>query len=147
VKPKSSLVSSDSFIDLAEQHVNSVINLLLSENIEFSVITKPKYMEMRPHLDSLFKKPDEYIKFDLIGYSFETSNIIDNKFMFRAGFGQGKNITESEVSINLSNIFQITTTENGDKPILMNFSEPLEKRNVDRSKMFLSKNRETLSKT
>jgi len=137
------LFSSDDFVKLAEKHIASILELLISGRKEFSIIVKPKYILMKPDLD-IFQKPEEYVKFDLIGYSFETSEVIKDKFIFRAGFGQDKNIRESEVSMNLKNIFQIVTIKS--KPIFMNFSEPSETKKIDRSKMFMSKNR-NLGKT
>lgn len=95
---------------------------------------------MTPDLN-IFSKPDEYVKFDLIGYSFETSQVTEDRFIFCAGFGTGHNINESEVSMDLSHIFQIVSTGTKVKPIFMNFSEPADKKKIDRSKMFLSKNR------
>jgi hypothetical protein len=81
------------------------------------------------------------MRFDLVEYSFETSIVSSDNLVFRAGFGSGKNVVETEVTIPLHKIFQITL---GTAPILINFSEfsgDIEAEKSDRSQLFKSKNR------
>lgn len=144
------IFSSNELIDLTEEYLEDLIELLISKANEFSIVTKPKSVKLNPDIPNLFKNQNEYVKFDLIGYSFETSMVVENRLVFRAGFGSGADIKESEVSLDLIDIFQIFTDEN--KPLFMNFLEVPENRvksdqsSKDRSKLFLNKNRDLFKK-
>lgn len=136
------VIESSQFEDITVQHLKNIIKMLISDGDEFSIITRQKNIKLEPELN-LFEKNDNFIKFDLIGYSFETSEIIKNDFVFRAGFGQDSNVKESQVSLKLSSIHQIIINQK--TPIFNNFSnapEKAENGEKDRSKLFLSKNKD-----
>jgi hypothetical protein len=141
-----SFKSSEEFLQVTEKSINSLIELLTSKTTEFSIITKPQYITLDPYIPDLFRDDSEYVKFDIVGYSFETSMVVDNRFIFRAGFGDGMDIKESEVSLDILHIFQLFV---GDEVLFMNFSQPPEVRSrtkKDRSNIFLNKNRNLFKK-
>jgi len=145
------ILSSDELIDLTEGYIKNLIELFISKAYEFSIITKPKAVKLEPDIPNLFPNANEYVKFDLIGYSFETSKVVDSRLVFRAGFGSGVNIKESEVSLDLIDIFQISIDEN--RTIFINFAEvpknrvKKEETIKDRSKLFINKNRNLFNKS
>lgn len=148
----SNIVASEEFADLSEKNLDEVLNLLLNSKTAFSIIVKTTGVNMNPEIAGVVNREYSHMRFDIVGYSFDTAISVKNKFIFRAGFGSGNNIKESEVSINLLDIYQIFIGKN---PILINFAEfsgnirknqdkkenDLEQK-IDRAKLFKSKNRE-----
>jgi|GEM_PF-1046000 hypothetical protein len=150
------------FINSTEEHIEKIINILLQNNVYFSIIVKSSGVKMSPEITGAINNQSIYMRFDMIGYSFDTSVISNNILIFRAGFGSGKDIRESEVSMDLLNIIQIFIDKN---PILINFADnyinirkiietenALNEQNIennhkiDRAKLFKSKNRDLFGK-
>ncbi len=145
------IFSSENFADLSKKHIDEVLSLLLNSQTTFSIIVKTAGVNMTPEIIGVINKDYSHMRFDIVGYSFETAISIQNKFIFRAGFGNNNNMKESEVSINLLDIYQIFIGKN---PMLINFSEYIpeepkiinnQDNKIDRAKLFKSKNKELFS--
>jgi hypothetical protein len=129
------------FIKITENGIRETIELLISSGTEFSIIAKPKLISLNQDIGDI-SNGQNLVKLDCKGYSFETSMVVDGELVFRAGFGYGINIKESEVRIKLVHIFQIVVGKSS--LVFMNFlqiPDTLEKK-VNRSKLFLDKNRD-----
>jgi hypothetical protein len=136
VKPDQ-IISSTNFVQNYKTLISSIVTDFINSDYNFAIIIKAKDLTLTPDLE-LFKNPKEYVRFDILNYSFETAEIVENKFSFRAGFGQGANVQESEVSMKLIDIFQIITLDS--QPLFQNFAEEIEE-DLDRKNLFLSKNK------
>jgi hypothetical protein len=136
------IIESQEFTLIMQKNIKDTINLLIKNGQEFSIVAKSKYVVMIPNLPNILKQYPDLIRFDLVKYSFETSLTNDNDLIFRAGFGAGKNAIETEIKIPLYRISQIIINNS---PILINFANP-QTIKKDRSKLFISKNRELFKK-
>ena len=132
------IFSSANFVQNSKNHIESIIKNLISSDFKFAIILKAENITLSPSLD-IFPNKEEFLRFDIVNYSFETAEIIDDKFVFRAGFGSGANVEEAEVSMKLFHIFQILTLDT--KPLFQNFSKPKLDENLERRNLFLSKNK------
>ena len=85
---------SHDFVQANSDYAKTVLNLLIQNNLEFQIIVETSSIIFTPDISERFK--NELIKFDISNYSFETAEVQDKHFVFRAGFGT-VDIIEAEV--------------------------------------------------
>jgi hypothetical protein len=136
-------VESDQFVNASTKHLKDILEILMADAVEFIVIAKTKYVQFNPEIEGLVDT-QEFVRFDLVGYSFETSKIEGETLIFRAGFGNASNMVESEVKVNVERIYQILLGENN--PVAINFSEPSDLVEKDRYKLFMKRNKKLFNK-
>lgn len=143
------LLDNDGFRVLMKMHIYECIELLLQNDIRFSILSNMPYVKFDPALPSeiMANMPMPVVLFTLDGYTYESTKLTQNYITFEAGFGS-ENFA-SFVKIPLGAIVQILV-ENS--PILVNFSIHKENSNDIKTKesmaMFLSnpQNRELFKK-
>jgi len=134
------IIESKEFAIEVRKSIKGIIELLIAKGQPFSIVAKSDYVSLSPHLDYIFDKFPDFMRFDLVEYSFETSTTDESNLIFRAGFGSGNDVVETEVKVPLHRVFQIIL---GTAPIFINFAETkdeLEVKKRDRSQLFKTKN-------
>ncbi len=115
-------LSSEKFCDMMSSHIEELLEYLLSENINFSILTNVADTRFEPEL------PKEIIDtfkpitmFVLAGYTYDSAMIGEDILSFEAGFGADN--YGSLVSVPFLSILQIIVE---DTPLFINLSIPYE---------------------
>lgn len=101
-----SILNKDVFCDLMQKHCYEVLNTLINENTEFSIVVNTKYVSFDPILpEELDISKNPYTLFALGGYTFTSIKLDKNSITFHAGFGPDDFATF--VNVDLKAITQI----------------------------------------
>ncbi len=113
-------LGSEMFTRLMKVHISEVLELLLSESVDFYILANIEgvYFEPEPPKDET-KHFRPIIQFNFANYTLESARVYDNILQFETGFG-AKNIG-SLVSVHIDKILQIGIENT---PILVNHSIP-----------------------
>jgi hypothetical protein len=137
------ILKSKEFALETAKYIKKVIELFIERGENFKVVSESANVLFSPPVPEIAETLGKHVRFDLAGYSFETSRIDDEKLIFRAGFNTSKGTVESEVTIKIIHIVQIMSDKNGEV-VMTNFAKPENFQN--REEMFLSRNRDIFSK-
>jgi len=114
------LLGSSGFHGLMKKHIQEVLELLLQEGTNFSILTNISDVSFDPELpDEISKNFKPITMFFLAGYTFESTQFDNGILSFEAGFGN--NNFGSIVSLPIEAILQIIVEE---IPVLINLSAP-----------------------
>lgn len=117
---------NEEFQEINMNNIYKVIYYLLENNQPFNIVCEYKNIEFKPELPSdITDMFGEHILFSIVGYSFESSVLNSDIFLFEAGFGS-ENIG-TVVNVPLLNIKQILVNE---IPILINMASSSVKKKV-----------------
>ncbi len=133
-------LSDEKFCEIMSEHVQDILEYLLDENINFSILTNIAEVGFQPELPSDITDSFKPITmFVLAGYTFESAVIEDEMLSFEAGFGADN--YGSLVSVPLLGILQIIVEET---PIFINLSIPVNKKKKKEKKKGVKKSMEAL---
>ncbi len=119
-----SMLSDEKFCDIMENNIRDILEYLLFENINFSILTNVSEVDFNPPLPSDIKDTFKSITmFVLAGYTLESAMLNDELLSFEAGFGADN--YGSLVTIPTLAILQIIVE---DTPIFINLSIPVNKK-------------------
>lgn len=94
------------FIELMQEHCLQILQKLIEDKIEFSIICNTQFTEFNPTLPKeLDLSANAYTMFVLAGYTFESIELFKDKITFHAGFGPDDFATF--VTVDLGAISQI----------------------------------------
>ena len=111
-----SMLSDERFCDIMGDHIEDLLEYLLLENMNFSILTNVAEVDFQPELPSDIRESFKPITmFVLAGYTLESASLNDNFLSFEAGFGADN--YGSMVSIPVLSILQIIVE---DTPIFIN---------------------------
>jgi hypothetical protein len=97
----------ENFKDLMEQQIDTIIDYLLKNNEEFSIVANIDGVNFEPKIPkSIYNTFSNFTLFALQGYTYSTIEIKNNHISFEAGFG--KENFGSIVTMPFYAIFQIT---------------------------------------
>ena len=115
------ILQTSEYRALMQRHISETIQYLFGKDQEFALACEVKYLTFSPELPSSIKdKFDDIVLFILSGFTFESSKIEGEYFLFEAGFGSGN--FGSTVSVPLLAIKQIFV---GEDPIVINHANPV----------------------
>ena len=118
------LFQTAQYRELMQSHIEQTIAYLFSKDQEFAIACEIKHVHFTPELPtSIIETFNETVLFIISAYSFETAKIEEGYFYFEAGFGDEN--FGSTVSVPLLAIKQLFV---GDHPIVLNLSNPQEKK-------------------
>jgi hypothetical protein len=101
------IIEDENFKDLMEEQTKNIINYLLDNNEEFSLIANIKGVNFEPKIpQTIHNTFSAFTLFSLQNYTYSTIEIKNNHISFEAGFG--KENFGSIVTIPFYAIFQIT---------------------------------------
>ncbi len=127
--------SEPDFVELMVLHAGDNIGLLLDKGMFFSILVNISEVEFDPPLpDHIMETFKPITLFALAGYTYETTEIIEDTLEFEAGFGSES--IGSVVRVPLYAIIQILVE---DTPIYINLSRKIDKEKL-KSKIERSKN-------
>ncbi|MBZ7953601.1 hypothetical protein H2278_01870 [Campylobacter sp. W0018] len=132
------ILKNENFINLMQENCFRVIQNLIQNNIEFSIVTNTQFIDFNPVLPpELDVKKNPYALFVLGGYTFSSIELEKEYMQFHAGFGP--NDFDSYVKVDLGAITQIQV-ENS--VIFVNFSlyKRKNKQNLQNSKNIFLQN-------
>jgi len=110
--------------ELMQSHIEQTITYLFSKDQEFAIACEVKHIQFNPTLpESIVETFNDTVLFVISAYSFETAKIDAGVFYFEAGFGEEN--FGATVTVPLLSIKQLFV---GDHPIVLNLSEPEEKK-------------------
>ncbi|TKX32171.1 hypothetical protein [Campylobacter estrildidarum] len=128
------ILENGNFIRLMQENCYKVLQNLIQNNIEFSIVTNTQFVDFNPILPpNLDVKKNPYALFVLGGYTFSSIELEKDFIQFHAGFGPDN--FDSYVKVDLGAITQIQV-ENS--VIFVNFS--FYKRKNEKEKLQKSKN-------
>jgi len=114
------LLGSEAFYDLMKKHAKEVLESLLKQGINFSILTNISDVTFDPALPSQISQNFKPITmFFLAGYTFESTQVYNDRISFEAGFGSDN--FGSLVSLPVEAILQIIIEE---IPVFINLSTP-----------------------
>lgn len=114
------LLESDIFVRMMRIHGSEIIDLLLQEGVNFTIMASLDGVYFEPELPpKITKNFKPIITFALSGYTFQSAKVYDKILQFEAGFGQDN--IGSLVSVHLDHILQIIIDGN---PIFINCAIP-----------------------
>ncbi|MGH2327213.1 hypothetical protein ACRCD5_02590 [Campylobacter taeniopygiae] len=132
------ILKNENFINLMQDNCFRVIQNLIQNNIEFSIVANTQFIDFNPVLPpELDVKKNPYALFVLGGYTFSSIELEKEYMQFHAGFGP--NDFDSYVKVDLGAITQIQV-ENS--VIFVNFSlyKRKNKQNLQNSKNIFLQN-------
>ncbi len=133
-------LSDEKFCDIMQEHIQELLEYLLSKGVNFSILVNVSEIDFQPPLPdeirNTFKLTTMFI---LAGYTFESTIIDDGVVSFEAGFGVDN--FGSLVSIPLLAILQIIVEET---PIFINLSIPSSVKKVKKQKKGIKKSMDAL---
>ncbi|MBZ7964621.1 hypothetical protein [Campylobacter sp. 2457A] len=132
------ILKNENFINLMQDNCFRVIQNLIQNNIEFSIVANTQFLDFNPILPpELDVKKNPYALFVLGGYTFSSIELEKEYLQFHAGFGP--NDFDSYVKVDLGAITQIQV-ENS--VIFVNFSlyKRKNKQNLQNSKNIFLQN-------
>ncbi|TXE89326.1 hypothetical protein FPD38_01115 [Campylobacter volucris] len=125
------ILNDKNFIDLMEKSIYECLQILITQDIEFSILVNTKFVTLEPalpqDLDVVSKNP--YCVFALGGYTFKSIKLNKENMEFHAGFGPDDFATF--VKVDLGAIAQIQVEDN---IIFVNFSNYFKKKNENKLK-------------
>lgn len=111
---------------LIKEHIEKTIAYLFSKDQEFAIACETKHVMFNPELPPEIREAfQETVLFILSGYTYETSKLDKEYFIFEAGFGEEN--YGSTVTVPLLAIKQLLVA---DHPIVFNLAKHEEKRKV-----------------
>ena len=114
------LLGSEEFYGLMKKHAKEVLEQLLKQGVNFSILTNISDVTFDPALPSEISQNFKPITmFFLAGYTFESTQIYNGKISFEAGFGSDN--FGSLVSLPIEAVLQIIIEE---IPVFINLSTP-----------------------
>lgn len=114
------LLGNEEFHGLMKRHAKEVLEQLLKQGVNFSILTNIADVTFDPALPAEIRQNFKSITmFFLAGYTFESTQIYNGKISFEAGFGSDN--FGSLVSLPIESILQIIIEE---IPIFINLSTP-----------------------
>ncbi len=117
---------ANKYKSIVQEYIRSTINYLLESGIEFSLTAQTRYVSFDPQLPSSISNDfKDIVLFVMAGYTFESSRLDGDAFVFEAGFGVDG--FGSKVTTPLLSIKQIFVD---DYPILVNITEPIREKAV-----------------
>ena len=135
-----STLSDEKFYEMMEKHIEDIIEYLLLENINFSILTNVSEVDFEPQLPSDIKDTFKPITmFVLGGYTLESATLSDRFLSFEAGFGADN--YGSLVNVPTFAILQIIIE---DTPIFINLSIPVNKKKTKKEIKGVKKSMEAL---
>ncbi|MBZ7939246.1 MULTISPECIES: hypothetical protein [Campylobacter] len=132
------ILKNENFINLMQDNCFRIIQNLIQNNIEFSIVANTQFIDFNPVLPpELDVKKNPYALFVLGGYTFSSIELEKEYMQFHAGFGP--NDFDSYVKVDLGAITQIQV-ENS--VIFVNFSlyKRKNKQNLQNSKNIFLQN-------
>ncbi len=133
-------LSDEKFCEIMSEHIQELLEYLLTENINFSILTNIAEVDFDPPLPNDIKDSFKPITmFVLAGYTYESAMVNSEFLSFEAGFGADN--FGSVVSIPLLGILQIIVEET---PIFINLSIPVNKQEKRGKKRGVKKSMEAL---
>ena len=124
------ILTNNEFMKIKEKHAKEILEFLILNAEEFDILCSKEEISFDPplpeHITSAF---GEVLIFSIANYTLSTAEIIDNKLIFEAGFGE-ENIG-SVVSVPLEAIIQITEEET---PLFINVAATLPKPEPEKPK-------------
>ena len=133
-------LSDERFCEIMSEHIQELLEYLLTENINFSILTNVAEVDFNPQLPNDIRDSFKPITmFVLAGYTYESAIINSEVLSFEAGFGADN--FGSVVSVPLLSILQIIVEET---PILINLSIPINKKEKKEKKRGVKKSMEAL---
>ncbi len=135
-----SILSDERFCDIMGDHIEDLLEYLLFENINFSILTNVSEVDFQPELPKDIRESFKPITmFVLAGYTLESSALNGNFLSFEAGFGADN--YGSLVSIPTFSILQIIIEET---PIFINLSIPINREKTKKEINGIKKSMEAL---
>ena len=114
------LLASEEFHGLMKKHAKEVLETLLKQGANFSILTNIADVTFDPALPSHISQNFKPITmFFLAGYTFESTQVYNGRISFEAGFGSDN--FGSLVSLPVEAILQIIIEE---IPVFINLSTP-----------------------
>jgi hypothetical protein len=130
---KKDILKNENLIDSSSEYAKTVLEELLKMGKDFFCVIHTEFIEFEQK-EIVFN--EKQIRLDIVGYSFETFEIHDGFFNFRAGFNSEKGTIESGVKIDYKGVHQIVIDEK--QTIFVTFVKPEKKQ--DRKTLFMQKN-------
>ncbi|MCX2682416.1 hypothetical protein OQH60_00085 [Campylobacter sp. MIT 21-1685] len=82
------ILNDEYFIALMQKHCYEVLNSLIENKQEFSIVTNTNFVDFDPPLPpDLDVKKNPYTLFSLAGYTFDSLELHKDFLLFHAGFG------------------------------------------------------------
>lgn len=84
------IADNDELSEICSNHNKNLIQFLLNNDIEFFIIVDEEFTNFDPKLPDDIKQilHEDYLVFGIVGYSFETAQIVKDHFSFEAAFGE-----------------------------------------------------------
>ncbi len=115
-------LSNDIFVSMMRVHGGEILDLLIAENINFSIVANLEGVFFEPPLpDKITRNFRPMIRFDLANYTLSSAKVYGKMLQFETGFGSGHDIIGTLVSVRLESILQISIQN---EPIFLNHSIP-----------------------
>ncbi len=135
-----STLSDERFCDMMKDHMQDIIEYLLVENINFSILTNVSEVDFQPELpNEIIDSFKPITMFVLAGYTLESAMLSDEFLSFEAGFGADN--YGSLVSVPILAILQIIIE---DTPIFINLSIPINNTKTKKETKGVKKSMEAL---
>jgi len=123
------IVNLPYFRELKEQHAKDILMILLERDEPFSILAHLPAINFNPELpEHITKQFTDVIIFAIANYTLQSAHILDDNFIFEAGFGE-ENIG-SVVTVPIANIIQITQDE---VPLFINAAATLPKDEIPKN--------------
>jgi hypothetical protein len=117
------IVNLPYFRELKAKHAKDILMILLERDESFSILAHTPTINFSPTLpQNITKQFTDVIMFAIANYTLESAHILDDNFIFEAGFGE-ENIG-SVVTVPIESIIQITQEE---IPLFINVTATLPK--------------------
>jgi hypothetical protein len=133
-KVKQDILKNGNLIESSSQYAKTALDELIKMGKDFFFVAHTEFIEFENKKIAFNEKQ---IRLDIVGYSFETFEIRDDHFYFRAGFNSGKATIESGVKVEYKGVQQIIIDEK--QTVFVTFIKPEKKQ--DRKSIFMQKNR------
>lgn len=138
-----SILKNENFINLMQENCFHVIQNLIQNNIEFSIVANTQFIDFNPILPpELDVKKNPYALFVLGDYTFSSIELEKEYIQFHAGFGPDD--FDSFVKVDLGAITQIQV-ENSVIFVNFSFYKRKNKQNLQNSKNIFLQNPNNLN--
>ncbi len=115
-------LSKDIFVSMMRVHGGEILDLLISESTDFSILANLEGVFFEPDLPSeITKQFKPIISFALSNYTLSSASVNGNILQFETGFGSDEGMIGTLVSVHLESILQIFV---GNEPVFINRSIP-----------------------
>ncbi len=113
-------LSKDIFVSMMRIHVSEILDLLITENTDFTILANLEGVFFEPELPSKITKHFKpMITFTLSNYTLSSAKVYGKMLQFEAGFGE--NNIGALVSVHLESILQLFV---GQEAVFINRSIP-----------------------